>query len=184
MSFPAGLVRRNKKCIWAKTRLPANGFSIRPIENVQGGMPDTIRGSEIPKSGQNGPIYPDLFLCWTVLSTLICIYIYICIWRFLFCLHPPPALPPPARKHIYENEGRKIPNIEKLTDFRENMFFAKNCYTEKTRAWKLVVFTLMLSSGRIVRPSFGRFQFLFKLYRMNVKHILNLGVHRAALGRF
>ena len=39
---PAGSVSATKKreYFWPKTRLPPNGFSIWPMENVQGGMPD------------------------------------------------------------------------------------------------------------------------------------------------
>ncbi len=66
---PAGSVSATKKRILAKTRLPANGFSIWPMENVQGDMPDTIRGSKNPESAQNGPIYPDVFFDLTVFPT-------------------------------------------------------------------------------------------------------------------
>ena len=39
------------------------------MENVQGDMPDTIRGLTILESAQNGPIYPDLFFDQTVFYT-------------------------------------------------------------------------------------------------------------------
>ena len=71
IAFWQGRLGATKKRIWAKTTLPPNGFSILPMGNVQGGMPDTMQVSKIPESAQNGPMYPDVFLYWAVFSTPI-----------------------------------------------------------------------------------------------------------------
>ena len=81
--FGQGRLGATKIRMLAKTKLPDNGSSLWPMEHVQGGMPDTIRGSKIPESGRAGPIYP---ICLFYVGPFFTPYIYIIIYIYIYMI--------------------------------------------------------------------------------------------------
>ncbi len=74
ISFRQGRLGATKKRILAKTRLPTNDCSIWPIEHVQGGMPDTIRG---PTWANTAVVTPICFILGCFPPSYIYIYVHI-----------------------------------------------------------------------------------------------------------